>query len=67
MKKLIILLCLTATVIIGYKMGMALEISSGSLTISSGALSIKTQEIIMWDDSGDHILWDASGDKVLWE
>jgi len=67
MKKLIILLCLTATVIIGYKIGMALEISSGSLTISSGALSITTQDIIVWDDSGDHILWDASGDKVLWE
>ena len=67
MKQFIIIICLVATIIIGYRIGLALEISSGSLTISSGSLSITTQDIIVWDDTGEHILWDASGDKVLWE
>jgi len=68
MKKLIILLCLLATAIIGYQIASALTISSGSMTISSGAISIDRGDMILWDTStGDVILWDASGDFILWE
>ena len=52
MKKLIILLCLLATAIIGYQIASALTISSGSMTISSGALSVHTDNILLIDGSG---------------
>ena len=65
MKKLIIILAILA---IGWGIARALTISSGSLSISSGNLTVLvTEAVIDWDSSGDDVLWDASGDKVLWE
>ena len=70
MKKLIILICLLATAIVGYQIASALTISSGSISISSGNLSVfypTSGDFILWDGSNDVILWDASGDSILWD
>ena len=56
MKTLIIILCLLATAIIGYQIASALTISSGSMSISSGALSVHT-----YNDSSNILLIDGSG------
>jgi len=67
MKKLIILLCLLATAIIGYQIASALTISSGSLSVSSGSLSVGPAGI-RWEAGGNYISWEtASGDRILWD
>lgn len=69
MKKLIIILCLLFSAIIGYQ-AYALTISSGSLSIKSGTLSVffpSTSDTVLWDASDDVVYWDISDDNVFWD
>ena len=67
MKRLIIIICLVATVIIGYQIAQALTISSGSMSISSGSLSkhYPTEYDQMWIDSEGNYFVDSEGNIFI--
>ena len=71
MKKLIILLCILATAIIGYQISSALTISSGSISFETGGTlneaATGDANTLLWDVSGDVIYWDSSDDSILWD
>ena len=65
MKKLIIILCLLATAIIGYQIAYAaLTVSSGSLSVSSGAVNV-TDVDQLWIDSEGNYFVDSEGNSFI--